>query len=160
MQRSKLLQKLRSLADHPATLEHERASARARIAELEAPKPGQQPIPPVVREAGGAERLRGIRARPQRAPAFHEQWPFGWTGPRVPVEYEVDMTADGGLAVGWKCPCCGSQVERSILPRIIRQCARPARPGERPPMEEFMRRMTGGSQNQLCRACWDRWEAA
>lgn len=159
MERSKLLQQLRTLADHPATPEHERASARARIAELTAPRPAPRRVAPPTAPAGSA-RLRGLRARPKGDPAFPEKWPFGWTGPRAPVEHEVAQCPDGSMAVGWKCPSCGTQVERRISAQQMKQFLRPVSAGKPRPLAEHLHRLVGGEQNQLCRLCWARWDSA
>lgn len=158
MQRMDLLRKLRALVDHPATPEHERASARARIAELEAPR--RVPVARTLRpEQRAKAKLAGLRARP-KADLFPEEWPFGWRGPRIRIEHEAALCPDGALALGWKCPSCGTQVERRIPERVMRQLMRPVVPGKPSPLSEHIKRMTGGQQNQLCRLCWGRWDAA
>lgn len=158
--KSSLLRKLRALVEHPTTPEHERDSARARIGELTRPQPVPRRPPDRPKAEICGDRLRVLRARPKGEPAFPEQWPFGWTGSRGHVEHEVAATPDGGMAIGWKCPGCGAQVERRITERMMRQLLRPVPAGKPSPLVEHIRGMVGGAQNQLCRLCWARWEDA
>ncbi len=152
MNKVELIKKLRSLADHPATPENERESARARIAEL-------QKSVPVVKQTNTKKALRGLRAKVKGAWKLPKQWPFGWTGVRIPVEYESAPAPDGGLAIGWKCPGCGEQVERIISSREIIQLKRPVSPETPDPLSEHIRMMVGGRENQLCRDCWHRYDS-
>ena len=156
MERKDLLQKLRALAEHPATPEHERESARLRIREMTRPKP--VPKRPADRPKAQicGDRLRVLRARPKNDKAIPEKWPFGWTQPRGPVEYESSGLPNGGIAIGWKCPSCGEQVERVISASVVTSLTPPGRSR----LAAYIKRMIGGERNQLCRACWERWEAA
>jgi len=156
MERKDLLRKLRALAEHPATPEHERESARLRIREMTRPKPVPKRPADRPRAQICGDRLRVLRARPKNDKAIPEKWPFGWTKPRVPVEYEASGLPNGGIAIGWKCPSCGEQVEHVLSPRVVASLTPPGHSR----LAAHIQRMTGGEQNQLCRSCWDRWEAA
>ncbi|MFA4971221.1 MAG: hypothetical protein WC683_01320 [bacterium] len=160
MNRSQLLQRLQSLAAHSGTPEHERASALARIREIEA----------VAREEAAAARKSSFVAIPKKAGRARlgkmrvhakrplpEQWPFGWTGTRGPVEYEAEVQRDGSIVVGWKCPGCGAQVERRLSGSTCAYLRRTAPPDI---LEARVRAWASGATNLLCLACWQRWDAA
>lgn len=155
MEHAALIRKLRALANHPATPEHERENARARICELTKPKdvPKRPEVHPRAQICG--DRLRVLRARPKNDKSIPEKWPFGWTGLRMPVEYEASDLPNGGIAIGWKCPNCGEQVERVLSARIVTSLTPPGHSR----LAAHIQRMVGGEQNQLCRPCWDRLEA-
>lgn len=158
MDRSSLLRHLRTLADHPGTPAAERDNAVARIAEIEARQP--DPAVPTVAERAAARRARmrwyggGMRGTATGPRRDRTKWPFGWTGARGPVEHEVAATMDGGVAVGWKCPSCGAQVERKLDRNdMLRFRARPTM------LRDHLARMTDGTQSTLCDSCWDHWDA-
>lgn len=156
MERKALIQKLRALANHPATPEHERENAQARIYEMTRPKPVPKRPADQPRAQICGDRLRVLRARPKDNKSIPEKWPFGWTGPRVAIEFEAIRLDNGGFMIGWKCPSCGEQVERVLSARVVTSLSTPGRPR----LIEHIQRMFGGEQNQLCRPCWARWDAA
>jgi hypothetical protein len=144
-----LTQRLRALAEHPSTPPEERDSALRRLAELEVKSTPPPPAPTVRVKLGRVRARPVVRGIPVR-------WPFGWDGPRLPVEREVAGDRRGGIAVGWKCPSCGGQVER-ILSRA--DITRLSPPGRDCLVETHITHMVDGTMNQLCLACWDLWEA-
>lgn len=146
--RESLARRLRALADHPATPPAERASAVARLAEIGASIPVARPA-----KAPVSARFSSIKRRPNRR-AFPDRWPFGWVGPRAPVEYESMPVAEG-VALGWKCPGCGSHVERVIGKREVMARSTPGKPGA---FGAYLNHLMGGACNQLCFSCWDRFE--
>jgi hypothetical protein len=147
MTQKTLTQRLKALAEHPSTPPEERDNALRRLAE-QSTKP---PPPPTV-----IDKLRRVRARPvnRRLPI---RWPFGWNGPRLPIEREIGGDGRGGLAVGWQCPGCGTQVETRLSRADLTRLSPPGRPSL---VEEHISLMVNGTMNQLCLACWDRWESA
>lgn len=146
-----LTQRLRALADHPSTPPEERDNAMRRLAELGAKShQTSSPAAPTVREKLGRVRARPVvRVLPVR-------WPFGWEGARLPVEREIGADGRGGIAVGWKCPSCGGQVERRLSSADL---TRMSPPGRKSSVESHITHMVDGTMNQLCMTCWDRWEA-
>lgn len=148
-----LTQRLRALAEHPSTPPEERDSALRRLAELAAksmPPPPPPPRPTVH------QRMARVRARPV-VRSLPVRWPFGWDGPRVAVEREIGDDGRGGIAVGWKCPGCGEQVERRLSRADITRMSPPGRPSL---VETHIGHMVDGTMNQLCLTCWDHWESA
>lgn len=152
-----LLRKLEAMAEHPNTPEGERQNAESLakriIVEMEEHRRA------VARERRSmptaSARMAGLSSRHER-PRFCTEWPFGWTGPRVAVEYEMGMLVDGTVVLGWKCPSCGSQIERSMSPREVRR----GTPRGEQQIHEYMSLLMNGSTNQLCGPCWERWNNA
>jgi hypothetical protein len=147
-----LTQRLRALAEHPSTPPEERDSALRRLAELEAKVRSSTPPPPPTLH----QRMKRVKARPVER-GLPVRWPFGWEGPRREVEREVGPDGRGGIAVGWKCPSCGAQVERRLSRADI---TRMSPPGRASLVEAHIGHMVDGTMSQLCLACWDRWESA
>jgi hypothetical protein len=155
------LGKLRALVEHPRTSEAERQNAIRRIEEIEerirATKVEMEQgsaFKNVQPRAQARETFRKVRRRARvEKPKFHDDWPFGWTQPRVPVEYEHAFNRETGDAVvNWKCPSCGAHVTRIIGARQARRLA--GQPGG---LKSYLERMTNGTMNQLCPECWDLW---
>ena len=82
-----------------------------------------------------------------------DEWPFGWVEPKGPIEYEsMRNPSNGDLVVGWKCPGCGDHVTRIVNKKAIFRAE-----GQRGGVKSFIKRLTGGSVNQLCWNCWKLW---
>ena len=161
------LSSLRTLVEHPATPDAERESARARIREIEGrvrdeeAKKRYKHMPTSMAEmaqrvtrkgiANFKKRVRDEPPRPERT--VHDDWPFGWEGPREDLE-EIETGEDmaGGYVIGWKCPDCGSHVTRGIDHRMMLRFA--SRPGA---LEEHIRIIASGRTNHLCPECWRKW---
>jgi hypothetical protein len=108
-----------------------------------------------VRLKRGIKELKKRRAAvavdaPERT--MKDEWPFGWTGPKAPVEYEAMRDSSGDLIVGWKCPGCGGHVTRVVNRRAMLRAE-----GQRGGIDGFIRMLTGGTVNQLCWDCWRLW---
>lgn len=170
------IEKLKALAEHPNTAPEEADNARRRMAEIweriqrertqvrrsvpavehtPAHAPAHKPTPfKTVNRRGVSELKNRRRAVPvENEYTMKDEWPFGWVGPKVPIEYESMVNpATGELVVGWKCPSCGDHVTRVIDHRTILRVR-----GQRGGMEHFMNRLTNGAVNQLCWQCWKLW---
>lgn len=166
------VEKLKALADHPSTAPEEAENARRRITQIEerieeertqVRKVTTVEFPP-YREFMNVHRRRGLaelkRRRKVAVPinperTMKDEWPFGWTGPKGPVEYESMINpSSGDLVVGWKCPGCGEHVTRIINERAVLRAQ-----GQRGGVSGFTSRLTGGSVNQLCWDCWKLWNS-
>lgn len=164
------LSALRSLADHPKTPENERKSAMARIREIEwkvrseedrRRELGRSAMPTSmadmadrVSRKGLARFKRHVRDRAGREEEIiHDEWPFGWTGPKEKLnEIETGRAGDGGYSIGWKCPDCGDHVTRHISHGIMFRFE--SNPDA---LKELIDKIVSGETNHLCVACWRKW---
>jgi len=164
------LSTLHSLARHPKTPEHERESAEARIAEIKARvcveedkarARGRRAMP--VAMADMVDRIsrqglvtfkRRVRSRVATVEeTVHDQWPFGWVGPREKLkEFESGYGFRGEYVIGWKCPDCGDHVTRVVdAGMMFRFKMNPDA------MDEYVNHIVSGETNHLCVACWRKW---
>jgi predicted RNA-binding Zn-ribbon protein involved in translation (DUF1610 family) len=146
---------LRTLAEHPGTPDAERENALARIREIEAKIQVEAGVEFVkISRKGIASFKRRVReASPIQDRTVHDDWPFGWEGPRDDLkEFETGEDMEGGYVIGWKCPDCGSHVTRGIDCRMMLRFA--SRPGA---LEDHIRMIASGCTNYLCPECWRKW---
>ena len=164
------IEKLKALAEHPNTSPEEAENARRRIEQIreriDEERTQVRKATPIGDLASGAfpnirrkglDHLRRKRraipldVEPERT--MKDEWPFGWTGPRQPIEYEsMRNPTTYDLVVGWKCPGCGEHVTRIIDKRAVLRAE-----GQRGGVKGFIKKLTGGSVNQLCWDCWKLW---
>jgi hypothetical protein len=159
---------LKALVEHPATSDVERENAEARIEEIKrrvrkAKEDGisfersrmptsMQEMANRVSRQGLASFKRRVRGIPDE-PVVHDDWPFGWEGPREKVEdFEIGEFGEDKI-LGWKCPDCGTHVSRVITARMLLKFA-----GRKNAMKEYIERILSGENNQLCTKCWEKWD--
>ena len=162
------IKRLQALADHPETPPEEADNARRRIAEIKerlakgrtqvrGPEGRVEVFHSVVaaKQRFGIARLKKERRvdldaeRQERT--IKDEWPFGWEGPKAPIEHEsMRNPVTGDLVVNWKCPNCGEHVTRVVNARHVLRLS--GRPGK---VAQYVSRLTDGSMNQLCPACFD-----
>lgn len=145
--KNKLLSDLSRLIDHPDTPASERENALMRVREIELrlskamvanrKKPGLSSL-----SKRSSLRVRYIK----------EPWPFGWTGDRGRVDYNFAPQGSGGMLT-WACPDCGRSVVEDIQGMLLRRLLIY-------PKGVWMRLRdrSNGKLNQLCNACWDKYE--
>jgi len=171
------IEKLMALAEHPGTDPIEAENARRRIVQIQeriedertqvrrATPVNATPIGNIQSVFKNVKVARGIREMKKRRVAvtavdapertMKDEWPFGWTGPKGPVEHEAMTNPQtGDLVIGWKCPACGEHVERVVNKRAMMRAS-----GQRGGTEGFVNTLTGGSVNQLCWDCWKLWNS-
>jgi len=165
---SATLGKLRALASHPSTSENERANAIRRIQEIEGRiRAEAKRIEAEIAERGKASEYRSGRdalgsfgkmrkrrvASAEKKSKIHDDWPFGWDGPKAPLEYERAYNrTTSEYVINWKCPGCGGHVTRFVGKRMV--IRHDGQPGG---VESYLEKFIDGTFNQLCSECWDLW---
>ncbi len=102
--------------------------------------------------AKGVTRMGKRKKAREAAPSVREDWPFGWSGPRNPVEHNAEWF-DDQCELEWKCTGCGDHITLRLSKKMIRKMS-----GQRGGAKEYVRRRVGGSMNLLCNDCWTFWE--